>query len=76
MSKKKDTKYTMGCLIVFLFFLFCIMVFWISVMIKHDKILAKAKTDCRDMWWYIETFYKNPDIMCRDREWKVLYFRR
>lgn len=75
-SEKTKQKLAMWCFGLFAIFLILV---WIIVIIsvgKRDKKLDIAEKECREKWWYIETFYKNPDIICWDKEWMQVYFRR
>ena len=57
------------------FFLIGIALIIIYFTYKKGNELIKANKDCRELWWYTETFRGWP-IMCFDKEWTTLLFKR
>lgn len=74
---KKENDFTgIWCFIVLAIGIIAICIIVGIFTYKHETLLNKSREECRKLWGYIETFYKNNDIMCWDREWKELLFRK
>lgn len=76
MNKKKDDKWFFWCVIVLWIFIIAMMIIVVIFSTKDDRELKISKQECRDLWWYIETFYKSNKVICRNREWTSIYFRK
>lgn len=71
---KRD--YTIWCGIFAIIWCIIFVILIINFLIDREKQIETATKECRDKWWYIEMYTRTADILCRDREWKQLYFRK
>lgn len=76
MKKTENDKLVWWCGIVWAVFIIAMMIIFVIFATKADRELKISKQECRDLWWYIETFYKSTKVICRNREWTSIYFRK
>jgi len=76
MKKTEDDNFVWWCGIVWAVFIIAMMIIVVIFATKADRELKILKAECRDLWWYIETFYRGSNVICRNREWTSIYFRK